>query len=312
MEHRADAIRESGPDRAKADAHVAIIVNDLSGSAESRGAVLEDAVRQTGLDASIVRVRGAEIVAAAERAAASGCTLVAAGGDGTVSSVAAVAVKTHATFGVIPLGTLNHFARDAGIPLDPREAAAVVAAGHTHDLDVGAMNELTFVNNLSLGLYPRLVWERQREQRRGRGKWGAFAIALVRTWRRYPTVTVSLEVDGVPLVRHTPFVFIGNGEYRIEGIGLGSRVAIADGSLSIYLAPGVGPYELPLLPLRAVAGRLATTVKFEHVRAREVEVRGAHRTFDVALDGELKTAIAPPLSCRLLPRALRTIVPEGA
>src|SRR5512145_345184 len=158
-------------------AAAAIIVNQLSGSAESRGKELDDAVRQAGLEARILRVHSTELIAAAERAAAEGFVLVAAGGDGTVSTVASVAVRTQSTFGVIPLGTLNHFARDAGIPLDPAKAAAVIAAEHTRELDVGQMNGSTFVNNVSLGLYPRLVWERQREQHRGRGKWTAFALA---------------------------------------------------------------------------------------------------------------------------------------
>ena len=291
-------------------AHVAIIVNQDSGSAESRGKMLDDAVRQAGLDVRILRVRGAELVATAERAAADGGILVAAGGDGTVSTIASVAVQTHATFGVIPLGTLNHFAKDAGIPLDPAKAAAVIAAGYTRDVDVGAMNGKTFVNNVSLGLYPRLVWERQREQHRGRGKWPAFAIALARTWQRYPTVAVTLEVDGVPLVRHTPFVFIGNGEYQAEGVGLGRRAAIADGKLSIYLAPGVGRFELLELPIRAVAGRLSSDVRFEAFRARDIKVESVRPTFTIAADGELQSGVRSPLHCKLLPGALRTLVPR--
>ena len=292
-------------------APVAIIVNELSGSAESSGKALDDAVRGAGLDARFLRARGAEIVGAAERAAADGYTLVAAGGDGTVSTVASVAVRTHSTFGVIPLGTLNHVARDAGIPVNPAKAAAVVAAGHTRELDVGTMNDQTFVNNLSLGLYPRLVWERQREQNRGRRKWTAFAIALARTWQRYPTVSVSLEVDGVTLRRRTPFVFIGNGEYKAEGLGLGRRSAIADGKLSIYLAPGVGRFELLELPIRAIAGRLAADVKFEVFHACEVAIENLDPIFGVALDGELKTGVRSPLHCKVLPHALRTIVPKG-
>jgi diacylglycerol kinase family enzyme len=293
-------------------AAAAIIVNELSGSAESRGKELDDAVRQAGLEAGILRVRSSELIAAAERASAEGFVLVAAGGDGTVSTVASVAVRTQSTFGVIPLGTLNHFARDAGIPLDPAKAAAVIAAGHTRELDVGEMNGSTFVNNVSLGLYPRLVWERQREKHRGHGKWTAFALALVRTWRKYPTVTVSLEVDGIPLVRHTPFVFIGNGEYEAEGVRLGRRPAIADGKLSIYLAPDVGRFELLALPIRAVAGRLAADVRFEVFHARDVRVESVQPTFGVAADGELNTDVRSPLHCRLLPRALRTLVPRSA
>jgi diacylglycerol kinase family enzyme len=290
---------------------VAIIVNQQSGSADSRGTEPEGAVRQAGLEARILRTRADELVTTAERAAADGCILVAAGGDGTVSTIASVAARTHATFGVIPLGTLNHFARDAGIPLDPADAATTIADGYTRDLDVGTIDRSMFVNNVSLGLYPRLVWERHREQHRGRRKWTAFAVALLRTWQRYSTVTVSLEVDGVSLVRHSPFVFIGNGEYQAEGVQLGRRSRIADGKLSIYLAPGVDRIELLALPIRALAGRLSADVRFEKFDAREVTVESLRPTFDVAVDGELRTDVRSPLQCTLLPRALRTLVPRS-
>lgn len=289
---------------------ITIIVNESSGSAAASGRVLEEAIGSGGLDATIVRARGPEIVVAAERAAATGHVLVAAGGDGTVSSVAAVAVKTRSTFGVIPLGTLNHFARDAGIPLDVDKAVTTIAAGHIRALDVGDMNGLTFLNNTSLGLYPRLVWEREAERRRGRNRWIAFAIALVRTWRRYPTVAVRMIADGVPLDRRTPFVFIGNGEYRAEGLGLGTRASLASGTLSVYLAPGVGRFEFLALPARALAGQLAAGVKFEAFTACDVAIATARVAVDVALDGELRST-APPLRFTVRPRALRTLVPEA-
>src|SRR5204863_4488534 len=97
----------------------AVIVNKGSGGStdESRRRIAE-AFSRAGLAARLTVVDGSGVGDAAERAAAEGHTLIAAGGDGTVSAVASVAVKTGALFGVIPLGTLNHFARDAGIPID--------------------------------------------------------------------------------------------------------------------------------------------------------------------------------------------------
>jgi diacylglycerol kinase family enzyme len=289
---------------------VTIIVNEWSGSAAARGTALDQAVASGGLDAVIVRVPAPEVTAAAERAATDGQVLVAAGGDGTVSTVASVAVKTGSTFGVIPLGTLNHFAKDAGIPLDVDKAMGVIAAGHTRALDVAELNGRIFVNNASLGIYPRLVWERQQEQCRGRGKWTAFAIALVRTWRRYPTVDVRMVVNGLQLARRTPFVFIGNGEYRAEGLGLGTRASLNSGFLSIYLAPGVDRFEFLRLPLRALAGRLSADVHFEAFTARELTIEPARRTVDVALDGELRSA-PPPLRAGVHPQVLNTLVPRS-
>lgn len=289
-------------------AGITVIVNESSGAA-GQGAALEDAVAREGLNVQIVRVAGPEILEAADRAAAAGHVLVAAGGDGTVSSVASVAARTGSMFGVIPLGTLNHFARDAGIPLDLDKAVATIAAGHTRTLDVADMNGRMFLNNASLGLYPRLVWEREAAESRGRGKWIAFAIALLRTWRRYPTVAVRMMVDGAALVRRTPFIFIGNGEYRAEGLGIGTRASLSGGRLSVYLAPECGRFEILALPLRALAGRLTADVKFESSYASEISIDTNWPSIPIALDGELATA-RPPIHFGIRPRALRTIVPD--
>lgn len=298
--HRVTAHRVHGP--------VTVIVNERSGSAATRGQALEEAVARAGLDARIVRAHGEEIVAAARRAAAARDVLVAAGGDGTVSTLAGIAVEGNLTFGVLPLGTLNHFARDAGIPSDLDEAVAVVAAGHTRDLDVGDMNGRTFLNNTSLGLYPRLVWEREAERGRGRAKWTAFAIALARTWRRYPTINVRMTIDGAPLARRTPFVFVGNGKYHAEGLDVGRRDSLEGGMLSVYLAPGVDRFEFLTLPVRALFGRLSPTAGFESFTACEVAIDTRRRGLDVAVDGEL-TVVVPPVRCGSRPRALRTLVP---
>src|SRR6185436_2098532 len=122
---------------------------------------------------------------------------------------------------------------------------------------------------VSLGLYPRLVWERERERRRGHRKWTAFAIALARTWRRYRTLTVRMSVDGVERIRRTPFVFIGNGDYVAEGLGLGR--------LSVYTAPECGALELVAMPFRAILKRLGE-VEIEVSAANDITVETARPT----------------------------------
>ena len=254
---------------------------------------------------------GAAIGRRAREAAERGDLLVAAGGDGTVGTVAAAAVDAGATFGVIPLGTLNHFARDAGIPLNLDAAVAALAAGHHRRLDVGDVNGRVFVNNSSIGLYPRLVWDREAEQARGRGKWTAFGIALVRTWRRYRTVTVRISFDGREHVRRTPFVVVGNNEYRLNGLHIGARTGFDNGRLSLYVAPYCGRFEILALPFQALAGRLAADVKFESFAATALSVETARRRVNVALDGEV-TVMQSPLHYRIRAAALRTVVPETA
>lgn len=289
------------------NSRLTVIMNEASGGAASHPD-LEVVIGRTGLDVQFIRVKGAEVQRAAERAAASSHTLIAAGGDGTVSTVASVALRTRAIFGVVPLGTLNHFARDAGIPTSIDAAVAAIARGYTRALDVGDVNGQTFLNNASLGIYPHLVWERETERRRGRGKWTAFSLALVRTWRRYPTVMVRMTVGDVHLAQRTPFVFVGNGEYQVEGLKVGTRPSLSGGRLSVFVAPDIGRFEALMLPVRALAGRLIARRHVEWFSTGSVEIETRHRYVTVALDGEL-VVLSNPIRCRVKPRALRLIVP---
>lgn len=283
-----------------------VLVNARAGSSHADGTV-EDALRNAGVEATVETASGGDdLRARATRGATRGDTLVAAGGDGTVSAVASVAAEHAVPFGVLPLGTLNHFAKDAGIPGETDLAIAVLRGAGIRAVDLGEINGRTFINNVSLGIYPRMVWERNAEQQKGRRKWVAFGIALMRGWRRYRTLTVRLRIDGRVYIRRTPFVFIGNGRYEAEGLRLGARPALDSGVLSIFVAPYCGRFELLRVAARALAGRLEDESKFESFEAHEVTMETARRRVSVALDGELVT-MSPPLKCRIRPAALRLL-----
>jgi diacylglycerol kinase family enzyme len=284
-----------------------VIVNAHAGGGGTRDTV-ERALARAHLDATIVEVAGGNIEAQAARAIRRGDLLVAAGGDGTVSAVAAVAAEYGVPIAVLPTGTLNHFAKDTGIPTDPVEAAALLHDPARRRVDLGEANSRTFINNASLGIYPRLVWERNQEQRRGRRKWIAFAIALFRVWRKYRTLTVRMRIDEQEVLRRTPFVFIGNGRYHSEGLRLGGRERLDDGVLSVFVAPHSGRFDLLRVAFRALLGRLDDEAKFEAYTAQQVTIETAHRRLSVALDGEV-TIARPPLRCRTRPSALEILVP---
>lgn len=292
---------------------ISVIINEQSGAARNPDASveIESLFGKYGLRVRLERVRApGDLPARARQAASRGDVLVAAGGDGTVSAVAAIAVETHATMGVLPMGTLNHFAKDLGLPLDLANAIGDIAGGHVREVDVGEVNGRVFVNNSSVGLYPRMVWERDAEQRRGRSKWTAFSIAMLRTWRSYRTITAHVTVHGEAAVVRTPFIFVGNNEYIAEGFQLGGRSRLDGGRLSIFLAPECGRFEILSLPVRALVRRLGSAAPFASLEAETVNVEVASRRVSVALDGEV--AIMPsPLVYKIRPHSLRVIVPSS-
>nr|MBA2339150.1 hypothetical protein [Pyrinomonadaceae bacterium] len=229
---------------------------------------------------------------------------------GTLNAVAAQLIGKDKLFGVLPLGTLNHFAKDLKIPLDIEEAAHTITNGRVLEIDVGTVNGKVFLNNSSLGLYPRIVRERERQQERlGRGKWWAFVWATLRTLRRYPFFDVRLSADGEEFIRRTPFVFIGNNEYEMNGFNLGGRACLNNGQLSLYVAHRTGRLGLLALALRALFGRLNEAKDFDQMCAKEIWIETRRKRLSVATDGEVNV-FETPLHYQILPGALRTLVPQ--
>lgn len=253
---------------------------------------------------------GAEAVDAARRAAEAGDdAVVAAGGDGTISTIASVLAGSDMPMGVLPLGTLNHFAKDLGLPVDLGEAVKTIASRRTVKVDVGEVNGRIFLNNSSIGIYPDIVTEREALRRRGYRKWTAFAVATARILRHYRGLVVKITGGGPAETARTPFLLVGNNEYQIEGIHLGDRPRLNGGRLSAYHAPRIHARELPRLLVSALAGRARENHILESFLAREllVETPG-RRSLRVALDGEVVRMTAP-LHYRIRPLALRVIVP---
>lgn len=293
---------------------VKVIINAHSGFGEQEAASrrVADIFSQSGIACDIsLAQNGVEVTRLAREAAGGDWTVVVAGGgDGTVNAVASAVVGTDKILGVLPLGTLNHFARDLKIPNDLELAARAIVSGRTISVDVGEVNGRIFLNNSSLGLYPTLVREREKKQKLGSGKWPAFVWAAVSALRRYPFVDVRLSVDGKEFRRRTPFVFIGNNEYAMERLDIGLRERLDRAQLSLYITPRTGRWGLVRLALRALLGRLREERDFLAMCTAEVRIQTRRKRLRVAFDGEVDI-LETPLHYRARPGALRVIVPSN-
>ena len=237
-------------------------------------------------------------------------TIVAAGGDGTVSAVAAVMVDSGKTLGVLPIGTLNHFAKDLGIPLDLAAAVRTVTQGRVTSVDAAEVNGRVFINNSSLGIYPQIVSQREAQQERlGRGKWPAFLWATVQALRRFPFLDLRISFEGKQLARSTAFLFVGNNEYQIAGFNLGARRCLDAGKLGLYLTHRTGRWGLFRLALHALFGRVNQAKDFDAFCVEEAQIEVRKSRLLVACDGEV-TWMNTPLKYRARKGALRVLVPD--
>lgn len=293
--------------------HITVIINGEAGSGHDDAVAtqLRSAFGRHGMAATVVLAKGGQdMIASARRAVQEGVPMVAGGGgDGTQNAVASVLVGTGIPYGVLPMGTLNHFAKDLGIPLDLDGAVRTIATGVPKQVDVGEVNGQVFLNNSSLGLYPDIVRDREKQQTRlGRGKWPAAMWATLAALRRYPFLSVRMQADETRLARRTPFVFIGNNEYIMEGLAIGARSRLDAGTLSMYVAQRPGRLGLLRFALRALLGGLKEERDFDVLLLKEMTIETRHKHLHVAFDGEVET-MPTPLRYRVRPGALTVMVP---
>ena len=291
---------------------VVTLVNEGGGHvADGIEARVAGALAAAGVDSEVMTVDGKDFAPCAADQVKRGAELViAAGGDGTMSAAAGALAGSKAAMGVLPLGTLNHFARDLGIPLNLTKAAGIIAAGRRHRVDLAEVNGHCFVNNASIGLYPLMVVDRvAQRQRRGRSKRLAMLVASLRTMARFHARRLKLSADGEETRVDTPMLFVGNNHYSLSIPGAGRRESLDGGELSVMVMRSKSLPGFLAATGRALLGlsRTDDMVRLDGVRELKVDSQRSHLT--LAMDGET-VALAPPLTFRIRPRALTVIAPD--
>ena len=301
---------------------VAALFNESAGTVVGQsGQSLRDelalAFEQHALMGTPEFLPGPELKSAAERALEQAKrgeldAVIVGGGDGSIRTVAGVLAGSGVPLGVIPLGTLNHFAKDLGIPLSIDGAVAAIAAGVTHPVDLGEVNGETFINNSSIGMYPYMVLDRERRRAMaGHRKWVAMILASYRTLRNFPMRRLSIHAEGWTDPCRSPCVFVGNNAYGLSGPTLGKRERLDRGELCLYVTKHQSRLSLLWLAFRSVLGFMNQERDLRSLKVRAAEIDAHTSRLPVALDGEVDM-IRPPLRYRIRPGALQVFVPAAA
>ncbi len=210
------------------------------------------------------------------------------GGDGTINSVATLVVDTRATLIPLPGGTLNNFTKDLGIPQDLDEALARLKSAKPRRVDVGKVNGVVFVNNSSIGMYPQTL--RLRESHEASiGKWPAALVAAVKVAVKLRWLNVT--IDGKR--RRTPFVFVGNNRYKLDGVGLTERTQLDEGVLTVFVARTSSRLGLLKIGLYALFGRAKQLDIFDIYHPESLTIDARRPTLSVSHDGEVSKMTTP-------------------
>lgn len=293
-----------------------VLVNRGGGAAMAAGesvkGQLEQAFRDVGVRADVHLLRGGEL-AGAVKAAAAQRRIVVAGGDGTVACAVQARAGSGGELALIPLGTLNHFARDLAIPAEFAAAAAVAAHGEALPIDVASVNGRRFVNNASIGLYPFMVRTREGLRRRQKlPKWLAMLPAALTALARLRHHRLHIDTGAGDRTLVTPLLFVGNNAYSIEQGRLGSRASLRDGKLSVIAVAARSRAALIWFALRVLVGRVDPEHDFVVLTdCKTLTVRSSRASIRIALDGEVMR-LASPLEFSIEPGALNMVVPASA
>jgi diacylglycerol kinase family enzyme len=293
-----------------------VLINRGGGAVAADPGIVDkiaDVLESAGVDADIELLDGGDCEVRCRAIAERGDEyLVVGGGDGTVGAAASALAGTETALGILPLGTLNHFARDLEIPTELPAAATLIATRNERRVDVGEMNGRTFINNSAIGLYPLMVVDRDLQRKRlGRSKRLAMIVASLRTLVRFGHHRLTLTINNEQTGRvDTPLLFVGNNDYRLDLGAPGRRESLDDGQLCVLVMRQKTRRGLIAASIRALINRSRSDdmVRIEGVDRLSVGSRRSHLA--VSLDGEIVRA-APPLDYAIRKRALRVIAPAA-
>jgi len=307
------------PSAPRPDAPLFIVLNAGSGHSETelRRSTIEEVLAAAGRSCHLEMVDDpTQLESIAKRLAAqalaSSGILVAAGGDGTINTVAHQAVLAGCTFGVLPQGTFNYFGRTHGIPEDLTEAVYALLRAEVQPVQVGLLNNKIFLVNASVGLYPKLLEEREHDkQQYGRSRVVAFFSAIKIALRPHRHLRITLELDGKERRLRTTTLFVGNNRLQLEQVGMdGLTTAVEEGQLVAIAPRPMGKLGLLGLLVRGMLGRLkdadVEAFAFKRLTVRMPAVYGRRR-MKVAADGEV-SQMAMPLEFRVLEGRLALMV----
>jgi diacylglycerol kinase family enzyme len=236
--------------------------------------------------------------------------VVVAGGDGTVAKAASALVGTPTALAIVPGGTLNHFAKDHGIPTDHAEAAEVSVVGNTTTADVATVNGHLFLNTSSVGAYVLFVRTRERLERYF-GYHVATFLAALRLLGRIRPFTVELSLDGAMRRYRSALVFVGVGERELQLPSIGSRAVNGRRGLHVIVVRGGTWARLVAAGFTAAFGgtdAIARGTLADSFVVDECRIELRRRLGRVAIDGEI-IEMTSPLAFRIERDALRLVVP---
>lgn len=298
----------------------AVILNDGAGTLKGSNSqaivdLIATALKHAGHETSITLAKGKAIGEAVDAHLKAGDVdrIIVGGGDGTVSTTAAQMRGSDIALGILPLGTMNLFARSLGIPLDVKKAIAALARSDTRFVDAGEAAGRLFLHQLSFGLQPKLIKLRQKMRYGSRmGKvvanFKAFSLAM----KKPPVIRLSVRLNGKTIDFATPALVVSNNLLGKNILPYAGRVD--QGVLGVYALATARWSEFASITASAITGDWTEHPAIDVRAAERISIARSGkdpRPLVASIDGEL-VSLKGRIAVRILPKALKVLIPRPA
>jgi len=307
----------SRPDNGGAPFFIVLNIGSGHGDANTAKTLIGAVLREAGRHHEFFMVQNPDDIDAQARravkaASEQGGVVVAAGGDGTLNSVAQIVLESDVTFAVLPQGTFNYFGRTHGISTDTEAATRALLRATAGPAQVGLVNDRLFLVNASIGLYPRIFENRETDKKKfGRFRLVALGSGLMTLLRGYRQMHLLIERDGISLAARTATLFVGNNPLQLQQLGISEADSEQPNQLIAVMPRPVGKLAMLGLVVQGMFGRLseAKDVDSFAFNTMSVEFRTHRkRQLKVAIDGEVVWETTP-LVMRVSPKPLTMLLP---
>ena len=293
-----------------------LVLNVNSGTVQALG-VKEDDLRalfaERGLEVTIDADPDAQLSDRIRKAVESEAdTIIAAGGDGTVTALATAVIEADKNLAILPLGTANLLARDLEVPLDLEECVDALSTMEPLSIDVAEVNGTIFLHKAVIGVIPELAAGREHIRGQGLGAKIGFIRYFFRRISRARRHALEITTgDGTSRIERVQAIAVASNPYD-EGLGrFFHRDKLDTGLLTIYILRHLNIGDMFKLALGMIAGRWRDYDALDISTARSVTIRSKKPRLQLMIDGEV-SSMEVPLNFKIYPRALKVLAPLRA
>ncbi len=248
---------------------------------------------------------------AVEDANVDGGIIVAAGGDGTIRTVAQKAAGRTIRFAVVPIGTFNFFARTHRIPENAEAALRLALTGEARPVRLGEVNGHVFLINASLGLYAKAILQRERRTSIwGRNRFVVIVSTILSLLSKNKLLKVEMVVNQQPKFLRTPMIFIGNNALQLRDVSFSVARCMTLDLLAVVIMKPLSKIEILRVIFRGIFKTIEKEEKLESFCVDSLVIHTHKSRQMVALDGEM-FFLEPPLHIHSLPRILNMVLPPA-